>query len=420
MNNNLFRIVLLLGTLAIISIVVVQSYWLIKAWDIKDQAFDLSVQIALKRSALEVAKYNEVTLPKENLINRRSSNIYAVNVNSPVDPIVLENILFQELRNVSLLTTFEYAIYDCESDALVYGNYCEIEEINRTKVTSKISKFEQLNQYFVIVFPDRQSFLISNFTTNILLAFLAVFSVLVFTSFIFIFLRQRKESNLQQDFINNMTHEFKTPITSIKLALNSLKNQYEENKNPKIERYLSIIENQNNRLNNQIENVLQIARLEVYSKDSIKKQAVNIIDITKELIEEFKLSYPSYIIEFNSNVPYLKIDTDPIHLNNILSTLLDNAIKYSNDKKEISINIKHQNKTCEIQISDKGIGIAKENQSKVFEKFYRVEMGNRHDVKGFGLGLHYVKTICKLLKWSLKIESEINQGTKVFIKIPII
>ncbi|HMP29284.1 MAG TPA: HAMP domain-containing sensor histidine kinase [Saprospiraceae bacterium] len=418
MRINLFRTVILLGALAIIGIVVVQFYWLIKAWDLKDKEFDISVQIALNRSALEVAKYNEVTLPKENLINRRSSNIYAVNINSPINPFVLENILYEELRNVALLTEFEYAVYDCESDQLVYGNYCEIESLNKPKSYSKIPKFELLNHYFVIIFPNRQSFLVSNFKTNLLLALLAVFSVLVFTSFIFIVFKQRKQSNLQQDFINNMTHEFKTPISSIKLALNSLKNQLNTQDNERIHKYISIIENQNKRLNNQIENILQISKIENNALEIVNNQTIQIGGLLSDIIDEYKISYSDFIFHFENNLGAEIIEIDPLHIQNIVSTLLDNAIKYSNLRKEINIIASASNSNFLIKIEDYGIGIAPADQKRVFEKFYRVNTGNKHDVKGFGLGLHYVKTMCDALKWKVILESEINRGTTISVIIP--
>jgi two-component system, OmpR family, phosphate regulon sensor histidine kinase PhoR len=381
MSNNLFKTILVLGTLAIIGIITVQFYWLVKAWDLKDKEFDFSVQIALKRAALEVSKYNEVTLPKENLINRRSSNIYAVNINSPINPFVLENILYQELRNVALLTEFEYAVYDCESDELVYGNYCEIEEKNKPRPTSKFPKFELLNHYFVIVFPHRQSFLVSNFKTNLLLAGLAVFSVFIFTSFIFIVFKQRKQSNLQQDFINNMTHEFKTPISSTKLAINSLKSQLGELQNSRINKYISIIEKQNKRLNNQIESVLQIAKIENNATDIINAQETELSLLLNDILEEYKISYPEFIFEFENHATTLNVLIDPLHLQNIISTLLDNAIKYSRAQKVITLKVIESVKHFEIVIKDKGIGIPKPEQQKVFEKFYRVNTGNIHDVR---------------------------------------
>jgi two-component system phosphate regulon sensor histidine kinase PhoR len=189
MSNYLYRIVLFLGMLAITGIVLVQSFYLMQSWDLKDKEFDISVQIALKRAALEVAKYNETVLPKDNLINRRSSNIYAVNTNSPINPVVLENILYQELSNVSLLTEFEYAIYSCESEELVYGNYCEIGKAKSPRKLTKFPRFDLSNYYFVVIFPHRQSYLVSNFKTNLIIAGLAVLSVLVFTSFILMVLR---------------------------------------------------------------------------------------------------------------------------------------------------------------------------------------------------------------------------------------
>ena len=125
MSDNKFLRLLILGSVAIVGIIAVQSYWLLKTWDLKDQEFDTTMHIALQKVAIGIAKYNDTALPKTNLIQRRSSNIYAVNVNSAIDPRILEDFLYQEFTNFSLNTDFEYAVYDCHSDELVYGNYCK-------------------------------------------------------------------------------------------------------------------------------------------------------------------------------------------------------------------------------------------------------------------------------------------------------
>lgn len=418
MSNYLYRIVLFLGALAILGIVAVQSFYLIRSWDLKDKEFDISVQIALKRAALEVAKYNETALPKDNLINRRSSNIYAVNTNSPINPVVLENILYQELGNLALLTEFEYAVYSCESDELVYGNYCEIGKSKRPKTSTKLPRFDLSNYYFVVIFPHRQSYLVSNFKSNLIIAGLAVLSVLVFTSFIFIVLRQKKLSSLQQDFINNMTHEFKTPISSVKLAVTGLKNQLKDHNNQRVTNYINIIENQNKRLNDQIENVLQIAKMESPSGVIIRKESIDIKEITKSAVDEFALSYPEGQFIFETDDDHVQLLTDPVHYNNILFTLIDNAVKYSPDKIKVNVKLERTSGYLCLRITDHGIGIPKEKQKKVFEKFYRVPTGNIHNVKGFGLGLHYVKNICDILNWKIKLYSEPGRGSVFTIIIP--
>lgn len=414
MKDRNIRLFLVLGTLTLISIVVLQSYWLIKSWHIKDQEFDISVNIALTNVALGVAKYNEAALPKTELISRRSSNIYAVNVNSKVDPMVLEDLLYQEFSRLTLLADFEYAVYDCETDHLAYGYYCQMAEQREVTKRTNLPKFEKMTYYFVVKFPSRQNYLISNIWTNALLAGLTILASLIFVFFIYVILRQRRLSELQREFINNMTHEFKTPISSIRLAANALGNQDGFDTNEKAKKYLSIINSQNDRLNDQIERVLQLAILENASEDYLQKQNIDLNPTTQSIVEEVAQKTTSHTIEYEASSDKT-ISGDLLHYTNVVYTLLDNAVKYSKPGSKVTVALKSEGDKTSLTISDQGIGISASDQKMIFQKFYRVATGDKHDVKGFGLGLYYVSSICRAHGWKIDVKSKLNEGTNFII-----
>ncbi len=215
-----------------------------------------------------------------------------------------------------------------------------------------------------------------------------------------------------------MTHEFKTPISSVKLAVSGLKNQLKDVKNQRVSNYLNIIEKQNKRLNDQIENVLQIAKMESTTGVIINKDAIDLCEVTKSAVEEFASSYPEADFKFESNIKTITLITDPVHYTNILSTLMDNAVKYSVEKIKVVVQLINTSENVKLKISDSGIGIPKEMHKKVFEKFYRIPTGNIHNVKGFGLGLHYVKNICGILHWKIELTSAPGEGTSFTVTIP--
>jgi len=418
MESNLIRRLVILGGLVIIGIITVQSYWLLKTWDLKDQEFDQTVNIMLRKVAERIADFNSIELPKQGLIQRTSSNYYAVNINSGIDAQVLEDYLLREMENHSLRTDFEYAVYDCFEKNLVYGNYCKLSDDNKVEATEgDLPKFTDLDYYFVVKFPSRESYLLSNMMTTILFLVTTILSVLFFMYTMWVILRQKRLSELQKDFINNMTHEFKTPISSIKIAADVLAKEPHIATNERMKRYADIIKSQNSRLNNQVEKVLNIARIE---KDSFELNIEN-IDLRNTLtniVEQESLKLKSGTITLNINEPQIFIKADMLHFTNVVTNIIDNALKYTEEEPHIKISALKNDAHLTLSIKDNGIGISKENIKKIFDKFYRVSTGNVHNVKGFGLGLFYVKNICKAHGWNITAESEETKGTTIVITIP--
>jgi len=419
MTGSLIRRLIILGGLVIICIISTQSYWLLKTWDLKDQEFDQTAQKMLLTVSQRIAKSSEFELPKKDFIERKASNLYVININSEINFDVLEDYLYQEMKNYSLETDFDYSVYDCTSKELVFGNYCDLADEN--KVTAHepiIPAIKGLDYYFVVRFPGRESFLLANMNLTVMFSLIAILSVIFFLYMIWIVMRQERTSQLQKDFINNMTHEFKTPISSIKIAADVFsKSEFVKN-DPRLSRYAEIITDQNQRLNNQVEKVLNIARLE---KDSfeLNKEEIDMHDALTEIVNNESVRLEDGSVELSLGDHNFVVLADPLHFTNVISNIIDNAIKYSPENPKIKIKTEKIDNANIISISDQGVGIEKEKQKNIFDKFYRVSTGDVHNVKGFGLGLFYVKNICIAHGWMIDVMSKPDQGTTFTIKIPI-
>lgn len=413
MSNKSIKQLLILGALAVAGVIFIQAYWVVNTWYLKDEGFDSSVRIALRKTAESIANFNKSNLPKKNLIQRRSSNTYAVNINDEIDAQVLEDYLIQNFENYSLEADFEYGIYDCGSEEMLYGNYCDIGSRNQDESTNaKLPKFQELEYYFVVRFPSRVGYILSNMKQAVWFSCIALLAIAFFVFTITLILRQRRYSEMQKDFINNMTHEFKTPISSVKLAANGLGSNPKISSDERLSKYVEIIEEQSTRLNKQVEKLLNIAALEKRSLD-FQEEKINLNDLFTDIVRdmEMRLRQDERIkngkIKFIEKSEDIKIVSDRTHITNVVYSLIDNAVKYSGDDVDIKLVLDKNG----FEVHDKGKGIKDEHLKHIFKKFYRIPTGNIHNVKGFGLGLYYVKTIASKFNWKIEIESEENKGT---------
>jgi two-component system, OmpR family, phosphate regulon sensor histidine kinase PhoR len=413
------NILVILGSFIICGLLIFQSVWLIDTWNLRNEAFDNQVIKALRQVAQKISEVNKTELPKSNLIQKNDSH-YAVNVNSPLDANILEDFLIREFDEASLNTIFEYAIYDCTNDSLKYVNYCNLstgpENFDRSE---NLPRFNDLIYYFVVNFPQRESYVINDLKWNVLFSIFTIFAVLTFLYSMWVIMRQKKVTDLQTDFINNMTHEFKTPISSIKIASSVLLENSNIKDDKRLSQYASIIRDQNERLNMQVEKVLNIARLE---KDKFKLNIDNIElnEFVNDIVVSERIKFESENGEliFESKCENAYIKADKLHLTNVLSNILDNALKYCEKNPTVKVKLTNKKQNYQISVTDNGIGIEKDNYKKIFDKFYRVSTGNVHNVKGFGLGLYYVLNICEAHQWKMDIDSTIDQGTTFKIEIP--
>lgn len=276
--------------------------------------------------------------------------------------------------------------------------------------------------YLKIFFPGQRSWLWAKVVPSLLSSLLFTGLILLCFSYtVFVIFRQKKVSEMKTDFINNMTHEFKTPIATISLATDSITNNSVISSEDKIKRFAGIIKQENKRMLNQVEKVLQMARIDKEDFD-LKITDVNINDLVRQAAENSRLKVTKregHLNEYlNASQPTIKADVT--HISNIIHNLLDNAEKYSSETPEINISTGNSNDGVFIAIEDNGIGMTKESLKHIFDKFYRVHTGNRHDIKGFGLGLSYVKALVDAHNGRIKVASELGKGSTFTIYLPFL
>lgn len=415
-NSTIIRVVLF-GMISIMGIIGIQVHLLMENWDEKEQQFNEKAVIALSNVAQTFEKMGS-PLPAYDFVKRVSSNYYVVNINDEIDPNSLDYFLRKELEFVQ--EAFEYRIYDCETEEMVFGNYIGYtidDNIDTTAVEKEsLPVLDGLNYFFGVRFPNRTQEIISSMRLTIVFAAILLITMLFFIYTIYVILMQKRLSEMQKDFINNMTHEFKTPISTIKISSDVFLNNENIQQDKRLFQYAKIIKEQNQRLNNQVEKVLQLARIE-RGNFKLNKEELDLHEILNQIMEstQMKVGQQNGQLTADLQAKNTTFVADKFHLINIIHNILDNATKYCKDAPQIHIQTEDIGKGICLKITDKGIGIPKEYLPKIFNKFYRVPTGNVHNVKGFGLGLFYIKNICEAHDWKLDLQSEEGVGTEVSI-----
>ncbi len=424
MRKRTVRLIILLALVSIIGITITQLYWVVTKYKQETEDFERKVESGLRKVAEDILKVKD----KESklhptTVRQLAGDYYVVNINDEINANVLEFYLKKDFFDLSIHSSFSYAIYDCEGDKIVYRSALneQGEKIEVVVPRRDLPVYEHDNYYFSVYFPDKKADIISGMGAWIFSTIAVLIVLFSFVIIVYIVLRQERLSAIQKDFINNMTHEFKTPIATISISSDVLKNPNIIKTPERLASYATIIQEEALRLKNQVERVLQMAHLD---RDDIKLkwEVVDAHEIIKKSIQNIQptLHDKNAVINCTLSANNPNIMTDKLHLTNIIFNLLDNALKYSINAPEVRIVTSNLSKRFEIIIIDNGIGIADEQRKKIFDKFYRVPTGNLHDVKGFGLGLNYVKIMMKSLKGSVEVESEPGKGSKFILTFPSI
>ncbi len=351
-----------------------------------------------------------------------------------INPQHLSSMLREELANQGIQTDYNYGVFSKEENTFVIFNDHYV--VDEEDVNSPLSGYRNIHQskyraylfpegasapgLLMIYFPSRTSLVWSslwkNFLGTILFTGLILFCFAYTINVIF---RQKKLSEMKTDFINNMTHEFKTPIATISLAADSIGSPLVSSQADKVQRFANIIKQENRRMNSQVEKVLQMALID--KRDfSLNLTDVDLHDVIRHAIENISLQVEKKngqaTAHLQANQPI--VEGDVTHLSNVINNLLDNANKYSPEEPDISITTRNVPNGVEVVVEDHGIGMTKEARKHIFDKFYRVHTGNLHDVKGFGLGLSYVKAIMTAHKGSIDVKSELGKGSSFVLFFP--
>ena len=404
MKTNKLNSIIVLGLIATIGILIAQLLWTKQAFTLEEKKFSQKAQIALLEVVKHLYEGTNHELPAENPIKKIANDYYVVNIDNDFEAEILEYYLKSEFKKANLNTDFEYAMYNCQSDEMVYGNYVSATNKTPKNVSVYFPKHKNLIYYFAIRFPSETSYLFNSLRFWFVLSIALIIVLLVYVYSIYTIIQQKKYSELQRDFINNMTHEFKTPLSSILIASNYLRQQESIITDEKLEKYTQIIINQSNKLNNHIEKILNIAKWDTIPM-TLEKQKLELIPILNDVIENINLKYDNVAITIKTILPTIFIYADEFHFCNLVYNILENAIKYSDNKPEIIIKISMTKTNLLLQFIDNGTGISEKNLPFVFDKFYRIPSKKSHEVNGFGLGLYYVKKVCVLHEWKILIKN---------------
>jgi two-component system, OmpR family, phosphate regulon sensor histidine kinase PhoR len=419
MSNRSIQWVIGFGVLAIMAILAGQAYFFYKAFDLRERQTVQSFKISLQTVAESISQYNKSTLP-DNIIHQYSPDYYIVDINNHIDPWILEHYLRTELTRRHLNIDFEYAIYDCDDDRMVYGNYVSLDA--KEQVKDKLEywpKYEEGLYYFGVHFPGIRSYILSEMGLWYFFTAILVIVIIFFGYSMMIILRQKRLSEIQRDFINNMSHEIRTPLTSIGLASDVLGEEGPGGDPGRFLKYSSLLKEQTLLLQKKVDRILQQAETE-HKFFKLNKERLLLKELIEETVDEFRpaTEHRQGRVEIVSLAGEPVILADRYHLSGILINLLDNALKYTDKPPLVTITISEIKSKLVIQVKDTGTGIEKKYIRKVFMPFFRVPSGNIHNVKGSGLGLSYVKKISDLHGWRIRIESEPGKGTSVTLIIP--
>lgn len=415
MNRNIIRLTIILGIVSIVGIIAVQVYWVKRAFDLREQQFRQTVMVALQDVANKISRLYQLS-DIENPVTQLSSDYYVVNLRIPLDKQILEHYLTEEFSQRQLRADFEYGIYDCDTDKIVYGAFINANFEVDSSEFKPLAKTDKYLNYFGVRFPNKSFYVASKLDIWIVSSLITLVVMAFFGYSMFVILQQKRLSEVQRDFVNNMTHEFQTPISTIQVATDVLNHPKILEHPERLKKYVQIIKQENNRLKNQVETVLTTARL-TRGKLEMKVELQELHSLIHEVMGSVKAELGKNLI-FEFNASRTSIYADKVHLINVIRNLVENAIKYSAKPAAVTIATHNAAEGIVLEIRDKGIGIPKEYQSKIFNKFYRVPTGNVHNVKGFGLGLSYVQQIVKAHKWAIKVNSEYGKGTTFAITIP--
>ena len=337
----------------------------------------------------------------------------------------LNNYLKTEFINNGLNLPFVFSVINKDGNVVYQSGEFQKQPIASDVITQVLFPNDppsKLN-YLRVYFPTKGDYISSSITFIVPSVIFSLILLITFVFTIYIVFRQKKLSEMKNDFINNMTHEFKTPISTISLAAQML-NDPSVAKSPAMFQHISgVINDETKRFRFQVEKVLQMSMFD-RQKTLMKLHNVDVNDLVAGVMSTFKLKVEKYggVIDADLEAEDAIVSVDEMHFTNVIFNLLDNAVKYRREEEPLSLFIRTRTvgDKVEISIRDNGIGIKREELKKIFDKFYRVSTGNRHDVKGFGLGLAYVHKIITDLKGDIRVESEINQGSTFIITLPLI
>lgn len=423
MKNKRIRIIIIITFTALSGVIITQSFWMTNALQLKQELFNQNVNLGLKSVA------NQIMLLQTGLDTIEMDEAHAhytlhKQFILSLEPALIDSMISAQFRALDVCDEYYYGIYEIGTDEFVLINNSAFEEriiesVNQTNISCV---FQEDQFVLAVYFAHNRVFVLNQMQFYIGMSVL--FILIIIAGFWFIInmlFRQKKISEIKNDFVNNMTHELKTPIATISVSSEMLMNDHIAGDVFKSRQYAKIIYDENNRLREQVDHVLQVAMLE--KRDfQLKLSEFDAHETIDQVIRKFDLTINTRDGAFHKrlNAAQPAINADKNHFINVIQNLIDNAIKYSPEKPQVTISTRSSNEGFYLEIEDQGIGIEPHNQKLIFEQFHRIHTGDVHDVKGFGIGLYYVKTVIEAHGGKVSVTSRAGKGSSFTVFIPAV
>jgi len=422
MQKSQITIIILAVSISLVGLTITQSSWVWNAVKLVQEQHDHRVDVALEEVVDGLVNANDAELnrPENPLYSDTQPKNTFFNV---IDTTLLASLLIQYIDYHKLDPDFEYAILKTSNDSIIYSS-TEIIPNSLKKNCHKAclsclwkEEFFHLEVYF----PSQRKVVLVEM--SVWLIFTAIFFLILVFTFMYIIntiIKQKKLSEIKNDFINNMTHEFKTPISTISLASEVLLHANEDASPERIKKYSKIIYDENIRMRGQVDRVLQVARLD-RDEFSLTKSEFDLHQLVRNTVQHLCFDECEKVttVNYHFDADQFILNADEMHIKNVVTNLVDNAIKYSNNGTSLEIQTNNKQEGILLSIEDNGIGMSKDTVKHIFDKFYRIPTGNIHNVKGFGLGLYYVKNMVDAHGGHIEVNSEINKGSRFDIYLPL-
>lgn len=413
MNRTGIRLSLILGVITVLLITGVQIYFVHNAFNQEDRQLNQTIEVALRSVTEKMTQLNQSDLPFTNPVHRIKPDYYVANVEGFIDTNMLEHFLIAEFQRQGLELDFEFGIYDCQSDDFIYGKYVSFGKGQKTNsLDYSFTKYSEYLYYFGIYFPGRTRFILNNLGVWYFFSLVLIFVLAFFIYSQIIMLKQRRLAEIQKDFINNLTHELRTPLSSVLMSAEVIASQDILQEPERLKTYGKIIQNQTRHLISQIDRILGLSDQSL--KRNFHPEEIQLSQLVEEVAQDVQEKIRQLDGEFQVEMPTETITVwgDPVLIRQMLNNLLDNAIKYARNVPKVSLSLVKNGKKGQLIISDQGIGIPKSCQKRIYNRFFRVPKGNVHNVKGYGLGLYQVKQVVRLHRWKIQLESTPDQGSE--------
>jgi len=422
MKRYTIRIIIILTALSVAGIIATQTFWIKKSWKISQGQYDHRADEALNDVIDELKDYTDSTFRASHHLPCLKEMEKSGTVLDVIDTAILDELMRKYIDYHMLSDNYEYAIVKTRIDSVLFStpDYNNIRPRCKPYKACLSCIWKEEYYHLSLCFSNQNKMILIELSMWLFWSFLFILIIILsFTYVIYTILRQKKLSDIKNDFINNMTHEFKTPISTISLASEVLLNSGTGSSVERVRKYSKIIFDENQRMRYQVERVLSMAQLEK-GELRLNKTDVNIHELIANTTKNLFLSNQEkkMQLKFNFGATRTLLNLDELHITNVIKNIVENSYKYSREDPLLEIITNDFRNGVLISFKDNGIGITHETQKHIFEKFYRVPTGNVHNVKGFGLGLYYVKTMVEAHNGFVNVYSELNKGSRFDVYLP--